>query len=215
MMVLKGFFEKLYVIFASFFRLHFILFEMYKFNLSEKYRKYLIELRFGYRRFYTVWGADMADGESDKMLVNDKKLILFDSLQDIGVKLEEVSSPYMDEENFRKWSRSENLQEIYNINLLYLLPNLRFEILASQEHALEILNCINLIQDFSIQVDHPVLESFFDDPLLRSLKGFIYDNYFWEPEEDTPGLESLDFDGCATLLNRLYDAFVQDTEIIA
>lgn len=190
-----------------------ISFEMQKFNASEEYRKYLIELRFKEKRYYTVWGTDMTE-EIDKMLVQDKKLIVFNSLQDIVGKLERIDSPYTDKENFKAWVRQENLSEVYNTNSLDLLAGLQLKTLSDRTDALEIINCINLIQDFSIQVNNPLIGPFFDDPLMVSLKDFIYDHYFWRPVGGVPGIESLDFVNCAELLKRIHDAFMEEIEVI-
>ena len=46
--------------------------------ISEKYRKYLLEIVFEEQKYYTVFGADLSDKEIDKLLVNaDGSILLF------------------------------------------------------------------------------------------------------------------------------------------
>ena len=50
------------------------------FNKSEEYRKYVIGLQFEKIELYTVWGTDMMADEEDKLLVENGRLIVFQSL---------------------------------------------------------------------------------------------------------------------------------------
>lgn len=53
-------------------------------HISEKYRKYLLEIIFEGQKYYTVFGADFTENETDKLLVDvNGKMLLFSSPDDL------------------------------------------------------------------------------------------------------------------------------------
>lgn len=181
------------------------------FSASEKYRKYLIALQFNEVNVYTVWGTDMLDEEEDKLLVKGDKLLCFKQLNEVKQKLSNIEHPFLDVANFEKWAVEEELDQCYNINELKLLSDFNLELLNDKFSALEVLNCLNLIQDFSIQTKDRLLLSFFDDPVMVGLKDFIYNDHFWKKEEGMV-MEPVTDEATGHLIKRLYDVFY--TQII-
>jgi len=52
--------------------------------VSEEYRKYLIEVIYEERCYFTVWGTDLPGGNADKWLVDQTDcLLLFDNLSSL------------------------------------------------------------------------------------------------------------------------------------
>ena len=45
--------------------------------VSEEYRKYLIEVIYEERCYFTVWGTDLPGGNADKWLVDQTDWLLF------------------------------------------------------------------------------------------------------------------------------------------
>jgi len=184
---------------------------MEDFSASEKYRKYLIELQFNEVNVYTVWGTDMGDEEEDKLLVKNEKLLCFKQLNDVKRNLSPIEHPFLDVENFEKWAVEEEFDQCYNTNDLRLLSDFNLDLLNDKSSALEILACINLIQDFSIQTKDRLLLPFFDDPVMVGLKDFIYNDHFWKKREGTV-VEPITDEATGHLIKRLYDVFY--TQII-
>jgi len=179
---------------------------MKEFNASEKYRKYLIELQFNDLCVFTVWGTDMEDGE-DKLLVNDEKVIVLKNAINIKSILKKIENPYLDKENFRRWVDEENLDDIYNVNDMKLLAEFDFGFLKEKSTSLTLLNDLNLIQDYAIQVDHSRLLPIFDQSTMMNLKDFIYDNHFWKGgSQDSLALKNEEMEIVA-LFNELYTEF--------
>ncbi|RQO64925.1 hypothetical protein DBR43_32125 [Pedobacter sp. KBW06] len=181
------------------------------FSVSEKYRKYLIGLQFNEVNVYTVWGTDMLDEEEDKLLIKGNKLLCFKQLNEIRQKLSNIEHPFLDVENFEKWVVEEELDQCYNTIELKLLSDFNLELLNDKFSALEVLGCLNLIQDFSIQTKDRLLLPFFDDPVMVGLKDFMYNDHFWKKKEGTV-MESITDEATAHLIKRLYDVFY--TQII-
>lgn len=175
---------------------------MNSFETSEKYRKYLIELRFKELKGYSVWGTDMEDQETDKLLLKDKKLLLFLNQSQIREKLNAIEHPYLDEENFRKWSAGEDFTEVYAIYEMEIPLNFNFDLLEDKTSSLELLDNLNLIQDFFIQINENL--DVFQDPLMVDLKDFIYNNYFWKKSGEIDPFRN---ENTAAVLSNLYNRF--------
>jgi hypothetical protein len=184
------------------------------FSASEKYRKYLIELQFSEVNVYTVWGTDMLDQEEDKLLIKGEKLLCFKHLNEIKQKLSNIEHPFLDIENFEKWAVEEEFDRCYNTNDLRLLSDFNLDLLNDNSSALEILACIHLIQDFSIQTKDRLLLPFFDDPVMVDLKDFIYNHHFWKKEEGKV-VQPTSVDATVTdLMRKLYGIFYDQMIVI-
>jgi hypothetical protein len=125
---------------------------IHNFEKSEAYRKYVIGLHLGEGELYTVWGTDMLAGEEDKLLVENGRLIVFQSLNSLEKYLKNGNNPFLDKQNFEKWIIEENLNQVYNTNDLRLLNNFVVTSLENKGAALSILNSLNLIEDFFIWI---------------------------------------------------------------
>lgn len=184
------------------------------FDTSEKYRKYLIELQLADVKLYTVWGTDMIDDENDKLLVNQNKLIVFKNLDLLQTSIKVMPHPFMDRRNFEKWVNEEDLKQVYNTNNLQLLADFHVDFLKEKSLANEILNCLNLIQDFFIQINADDFDEIYENDSIVDLKDFIYNNFFWKPATKNPNYKELENTNINDLLKELYLAFCDKMEII-
>lgn len=180
---------------------------MEEFKASEEYRKYLIELQFDNINLYTVWGTDMADKETDKLLVVDTKVVAFRETNQLKHELKDIVTPFVDDTNFRNWVEHEDLSTVYNTNDLTLLSNFKLSFLNDKATSLSVLTDINLIQDFAIQVNHLELLSIFEQVTMANLKDFIYDNHFWKGGDKNKTALKRDEVKITTMCNDLYTAF--------
>ncbi|WEK20484.1 MAG: hypothetical protein P0Y49_04950 [Candidatus Pedobacter colombiensis] len=187
---------------------------MENFNVSEKYRKYLIELQFESLNVYTVWGTDMKDDEIDKLLVKKDKLIAYKNIDVVTKSLKEVRHPFLDSENFNNWVIEEGFRKVYNVNDFRLLSNFSLHMLIDRSIYLEILNCINLVQDFFTQIEDGALDSFFETRSIIDLKDFIYNNYFWKKEDTSIKFEDLNGPVVVRQVKELYNVFFKHIQIM-
>lgn len=134
------------------------------FKKSELYRKYIIKLTFQNFDLYTVWGTDMIDDENDKFILERGILLVFRSLSELKEKLRNISHSFQDEENFKKWVSEENLQKVYDTYDLKLFADFDPKLLTNKSDSLMLLNCINLIQDFALQVNNLRIEAILNQP---------------------------------------------------
>lgn len=186
---------------------------MEDFSTSERYRKYLISLQFNAVNVYTVWGTDMRDEEEDKLLVKSGKLLCFEHLTEMKQKLNYIEHPFLDVENFEKWTVEEQFDQCYNANDLRLLSDFNVDLLNDKSSSLEILGCINLIQDFSIQTNDRLLLPFFDDPVLVGLKDFIYNHHLWKKKEGAV-IKTVSDGATDRLMKKIYDVFYGQTIVV-
>lgn len=187
---------------------------MEKFKVSEKYRKYLIELQFKNLSGYVVWGTDMEDDESDKLLLSESRVLIFRDLDNIAQRLENIEHSFRDKENFRNWVAEKGFREVYNVNEIKLLSDFTLDMLSDRIMSLEILNCINLVQDFFIQIKNKRLESLFDEPAIIDVKDFIYNNYFWKKNGSSQEAENIEDTKVIRSIRGLYDVFYRHIEIV-
>lgn len=187
---------------------------MEKFKVSEKYRKYLIELQFKNFSGYAVWGTDMEDDEHDKLLLSERKVLIFKDWDNIAQRLENIDHSFLDKENFRNWVTEKGFREVYNVNEIKLLSDFSLEMLSDRIMSLEILNCINLVQDFFIQTNNRTLEGLFEEPAIIDVKDFIYNNYFWKKNGSSHELGNIDGASVSNLIRSIYYVFYEHLEIV-
>lgn len=187
---------------------------MIDFSKSEKYRKYVIELQLQEVTVYTVWGTDMQDDEVDKLLVENSSLISFRSLDTMRLQIENMEHPYLDKQNFTNWIHEEDLSNVYNVNNVRILSDFNFNFLKNKSTSLEILNTLNLIQDFYIQINAENLDEIFDNQDVIDLKDFIYNNFFWKKRKENRVYKKMKNRNIIHLLKKIYEDFTGKIEII-
>lgn len=148
---------------------------------SEKFRKYIIELIFSDGSYYTVWGTDMSDPEEpDLLLVRDNKIIVFNSPAILKEKLAMCEDAYFDNSNIQEWLNEEKFFHSYTSYNFELINKISPELLKQKEESLALLDIINLMEDFYIQINNMAILKVLKSPELVILKDFIYDNYLWK-----------------------------------
>ncbi len=184
------------------------------FEKSEKFRKYIVELQFMDMTLYTVWGTDMEDSEKDKLLINNSRLATFRNLGALKLYIKHLTSPFLDKQNFESWIDEEDLYEVYSIVHIKSLMGADLEFLKDKATSLAVLDALNIINDFFIQLAENELVEIFDNPDLMVLKDFIYNNYFWKKEEGIEESMPSEMTDIINLLKKLYNDFYLRIEII-
>jgi len=184
------------------------------FNISEKYRKYVIGLQVKEAELYTVWGTDMEASEEDKLLVDNGRLLVFQNLNTLKLHLKTGTHPYLDMENFEKWIFQEDLNHVYNTNDFQLLDNFVVTFLEKEETALSVLHCLNLIQDFFIQINENDIDELYENDCIVQLKDFIYNNYFWKSRSGNLSYMAISIEDVIDVVKRITDIFYSKFELV-
>lgn len=163
--------------------------------LSEKYRKYIVTLKFLNEEYFIIWGTDLNENEQDKLLLDEngkivtilkEELILY-NLMKFGTEIN-----YFDKENFLKWQNElkkfskifsgNNLSYTkYEIDLLienFIMNNI-VDFKLSQKIYKEYVDFINLVNDFAIQTNDVRLLKLTREKNIRYLWNFSYDNHLF------------------------------------
>lgn len=181
------------------------------FPQSEQYRKYLIAIHLENMIGYTVWGTDMANGEMDKLLVADGKLLLFSSIEKLKNSIRDFVSPFLDIENYENWINENDFSEAYNTYDFLVFLNFTEATLIYKKQSLALLDCINLVQDLFIQLEDAAALRLFEQQEMADLKDYIYYNHFWKKDEEYK--VDLNSKTVATLLKETYSMFLLKTQM--
>ena len=187
----------------------------HNFGKSEEFRKYVIGLQLEDVELYTVWGTDMVADDEDKLLVENGRLIVFQSLDRLEMHLKNETHPFMDKQNFEKWIIQENLKQVYNTNDLRMLNNFASTLLESKVTALSILNSLNLIEDFFIQINENDINNLYHSNSIIGLKDFIYNNYFWKGKSRKLADRKFENGDVKEILKSIYYSFNSKMEIVS
>ena len=182
---------------------------MEKFEISERYRKYLIEIKINDKYFYTVWGTDLNDNENDKLLVKDKKLLLFKNKNSFVEKKDNLKNIFYDDQNFENWLNHESFEEPYSSTNFDTLKDISGKDLRNKETGLEIINTLNLIHDFYIQIQED--QTVFSSNLLLSIKDYLYNQHFWKNDNPTKKIP-FNLKQANAILKKIYMEFIQKIE---
>jgi len=155
-------------------------------NVSEKYRKYLLKIIYDNQDCYTITGADLEDGEKDKLLINsNKQLVLF---SDVASLLQAIKKGeyYFDKDNLQKWEKEfSSAEEPYaEIDLDILRrPEIDF---TDLDELISIHSTLGILTDFAIQVDDKLMIEHLYQPIIEEFKDSVMDFTVWKTTEELP-----------------------------
>jgi hypothetical protein len=151
--------------------------------LSEKYRKYLLEVIFAGNKYYTVFGADLSDSEIDKLLVdNDGNILLFSNPADLLAMILKGTS-FFDNERLHKWAEE-------NLDVIEPYTVVNFDILTKGDIGFKdiqsfksIYYTLGIIDDYSNQVSDKGLFTLLKKDILLQFKEDLSDYFIWSESE--------------------------------
>ena len=175
-------------------------------KISETYRKYIVEINLCNFNGFVVWGADLEDvNENDVFLVSNDKIIFFNDLKTMKDNILKYSNHYFDKHNFSEWVSTENFSEPYSKIDLSLLKLFDASILIKETTALDLLDGINITQDFFNQIKDNDTVKLFESTPVADLKDYLYNKYFWENTEEQKF--KADMDDLKVRLEKIYTLF--------
>lgn len=151
--------------------------------ISEKYRKYLLEVIFEKQRYYTVFGADLSDNELDKLLIDkDKKLILYSSYEDL-LTIIRTTTYFFDTKTLQEWAKDiEGIKSPYaTISLDVLSISIDFEDVNLVK---SVYDTLGIIEDYANQVNDEGLFQFLQMDTLVQFKNEVSDYFIWSESKE-------------------------------
>lgn len=147
--------------------------------ISEKYRKYLLEVTFAGQKYYTVFGADYTENETDKLLVDiTGRMLLFSSSADLLSSILKTTY-FFDTEVLQTWAK-----EILDIEKSYQLIN--FDVLTQRPFDVKdiklfksIYDTIGVIEDYANQVRDEKLLAVLTSDILLQFKNDLASYFIW------------------------------------
>ncbi|PSL45743.1 hypothetical protein CLV51_104450 [Chitinophaga niastensis] len=170
--------------------------------ISEKYRKYLLEVIFEEQKYYTVFGADFSDNEIDKLLVGiDKNILLFSTPEDLLAVIQK-STCHFDNKVLGEWAK-----ESFGIKSPYAIIN--FDVLSLSSIDLKdsqlfktIYDTLGIVEDYSNQVSNEGLLNLLGKDVLSQFKDELSDYFIWSESKEFK--ISVDVDMLLFYLNNIY-----------
>lgn len=146
-------------------------------ELSEKYRKYLIQINYKKLSYYSVFGADLTKEEIDRLLIDKKgRLVLAYSMPNLVQFVKSCDWHSFDEENFHKWLLHINSGSIYTS---FNLDSLIFYGERNKKELSDLYNLLGLLDDYSFQTDDNSLSSLLSRIEIQEFKDKMADATLW------------------------------------
>lgn len=180
-------------------------------DVSERYRKYLLEIVFVEQKYYTVFGADISDNYIDKLLVDaDGSLLLFLSPMDLFSLIPKNTS-FFDNGALQEWTG--RVAGIIDPYAVYFFDDLSKDIFDLNDLELfrSIYHTLGIVEDYSKQINDERLLAFFEKDILLQ---FVDDlaNYFTWFENEVFKI-SVDIDVLSLHLKEIYERLKERVKI--
>ncbi|RZK37101.1 MAG: hypothetical protein EOO90_26040 [Pedobacter sp.] len=185
-----------------------------KFQASEKYRKYLVHLNSSSISGYVIWGTDMTDEEKDKLFLRHEKILVLRNLTNIRDELL-LNTTFSDTDNFNKWVESNDVFKIYSKNDFTNMSDFSESSLNDRSIGKDLINSINLIRDFALQVDDRKLNQCLDSEKMHFFFDYLYDEFFWKKRNEVDNkINTQDIQTIAIELREIWGLFSRKFLII-
>lgn len=169
---------------------------------SEQYRKYLIEVIYRGASWYTVWGTDLTDEDTDYLLTDIQgKLLLFSNRADVFHTILNADH-FPDIKMLHAWAREshriENPYTVINLDVLSMR-----DIQATQIDLLEaVYITIGIVGDYAVPVNNQALTDLLWSDIVRLHYDIFADYFLWSPSK---AFEFVTLsDGFSDAVNEMY-----------
>lgn len=145
-------------------------------DISEKCRKYLLEVRLSGKAYFTVWGADRTSDEQDKWLTDiDGHILLFVSPEALYTEVLLMDDVF-DKTQTQDWALAmAGRNDPYYTVDLDLLNSAKSR---PDDLATHYIN-LGLLEDFAIQADDQQLLSLLGDDIVGCFRDVLADYVVW------------------------------------
>ena len=198
-------------------------------EVSERYRKYLIQIQVKETFYYLVWGTDMTDPEQqDKLLLDqENQILVFPRIDQLADFITKQSVSLYDEANFLPWAAEltgTDANALYDLDYLHaiLTSELKQEqILQNPNLTKELIDFFNLVGDYAYQTEDDSIFKPYRKPQLQLFFDYCYDTYFWTiPKEElqqrqSEVLSKFRFNRFRADMDRLLKVFLSHCRLVA
>lgn len=154
-------------------------------NVSDKYRKYFICIKFLDKKLFAIWGTDLNNNEQDKFVISKSgKIICSKDFNFLKEYLLVNTDLLFDVNNLMFWLLN---NEDFEPSATYDFDNVDYFIeefqninfINNSEMMIEVVNFINLTLDYSIQVKNSYIIEILNNRNLLTYKDYVYNNFLW------------------------------------
>ncbi len=161
-------------------------------NISEKYRKYLIEIVLCKKTYYTISGIDASISDDDVYLSDKSNVLLF---QNVDLLKEYILNPLnkyiFDRDNLVNWVKENSTFVPYAHFNFDKISNISYESLKDvnnidlKEELLSIFYFVNFLKDLKYQFSNKKLEKILDSNAINKFSKYCYNKYIFMKEENS------------------------------
>ncbi|MEO7174280.1 MAG: hypothetical protein ABIV51_00610 [Saprospiraceae bacterium] len=166
-------------------------------NISEQFRKYIIEIKFNNQSNFMLWGTDMVDeDEIDKILSFEGSILLFSSINQIQTYVKSNLKSIFDSENLHQWARKMRVRKPYATYDLDQLKSIISDEDFTINHfdkkkAFEFIDFYNLFGDYAHQTKDEEAHHLMQEKNTKLFFDFAYNSFFWKSNNQEQGAPEL------------------------
>lgn len=160
-------------------------------DISENYQKFALEIISDSINGFFFNGTDVSNEDEEFFLMDHMKIAVFSSIQHLREYIINKPVDLIDSSNCINWAKEHKPNVPYAIfdfhTLLKEIPKKIDSDKIWQDYELlsELINAVNLIQDYGIQFGKSEFENILELKEIRILWEHFYDEYFWKKEKKT------------------------------
>ncbi|MFB6454390.1 hypothetical protein ACE38W_03890 [Chitinophaga sp. Hz27] len=147
-------------------------------DVSERYSKFLIAVRFSNHDYFTVFGTDKTAGDVDKLLVDEAgNLLLFTTRSELSFFIEK-SDNLFDIKHTKEWACS--IQETIEAYYVLDLDIFKLSLDIDNEDMFDTLyTTIGIVEDYARQVNNKSLLTIFNSAAMLTFYDEMSDYFLW------------------------------------
>jgi len=162
---------------------------------SEKFRKYVIEIKFRGISHFTLWGTDSSG--CDRLLLDLKnRLLTFFSISELVQFIKRDRSLPLGFENAQLWAAEYTPSTPYysydidDIKRIISDPNFD-PTKPNAGDAFQMINFLNLFGDYAYQTNETKAMSLVENKSIKSFFDLSYNNFFWKSDGKVKSIEPI------------------------
>jgi hypothetical protein len=167
-------------------------------NASDKYRKYLICIKFSDVKFFAIWGTDLEDNEQDKLVLSKNgKIICSKDYMRLKEYLLVNTDLLFDVNNLIFWLLSNEDFEpsaTYDLDKVgnFIKEFADISYIDNKNMMIGVVDFINMALDYSSQVGNNCIIEVLNKKSMLTYKDFVYNEFLWKKSSDQIDLKIIE-----------------------
>ncbi len=184
-------------------------------EISEKYKKYIIELNLNGEKKLLISGMDISNEDKDFLLLDKNgKVLLFNDFFQIKEYI--LNEELLDNYNFQRWIKelkNKSPYVCYNVdNILDAIRTAKELKDVNKNIQGQAVDFINIIGDYAYQINKEDLIKLYENKLVDQFKELFMSNFIWKIEiSDKTAFNTLTWESFRVVFEKLYNLFKQCT----